>query len=320
LLTSDPSHASPSGDSSPTTEAQKARADAQKAKAEAQKAARLELERSSATLREALDNEDSIKFEYGTDFPAELDVLSTAIQGRVLSHNFAPSELVAELNLAAEYKERTPRRAGKGKRLEPSKFEGEQETDQRKGAQAACLRLILPKAKDEIPDVFLRRCDAHRTATEALIVPLTPPETTTDFVKRVVAVKANGEANVIILARAEAEADGEFESRMQVAKECPALVFARGGSESAENFKLRMAQQAKSKRSIMPRAAGESEASFRKRAECQRVCVHTIHPFDKARESEAQYEVRLKAHREEPLLLIEPGDMAILKKFSDTSI
>ena len=65
---------------------------------------------------------------------------------------------------------------GKGKRLEPNKFEGEQETESRKRAQADCQRLILPKGKDEIPDVFIRRLDAHRTAQEALIVPLTPPE------------------------------------------------------------------------------------------------------------------------------------------------
>lgn len=67
-------------------------------------------------------------------------------------------------------------RRGKGKRLEPSKFEGEQETEGRKRAQADCNRLIVPKTKEEIPDVFLRRLDAHRTAKECLIVPLMPPE------------------------------------------------------------------------------------------------------------------------------------------------
>ena len=56
-------------------------------------------------------------------------------------------------------------RSGKGKRLEPSKFEGEMETESRKGAQANCNRLILPKTKEEIPDIFLRRLDAHRSDT-----------------------------------------------------------------------------------------------------------------------------------------------------------
>ena len=43
----------------------------------------------------------------------------------------------------------------------------------------------------------------HRTATEALIVPLQPPETNVDFVNRMVAVKANTEPNVIVLPKSQ---------------------------------------------------------------------------------------------------------------------
>jgi len=262
-------------------------------------------------------NEDSFKFEYGADFPAALDGLSQAILNRPLGHNFSPAELITQLNIAAEYKERTARRAGKGKRLEPSKFEGEMEVTQRKDAQAAALRLIVPKTKDEIPDVFLRRLDAHRTATEALIPPQTAPETNLDFIKRMVAVKANTEPNVIILPKSDQEGDAEFQSRLEVAKACPNMVFARGKSESADQFKLRMAQQAKSKQTIMPKAVDESDKGFKKRVETQFVCSFTIHPFDSKREKEEEYiEVRLKAHRELAMMSIEPGDMSILKKFA----
>eukprot|EP00966_Prymnesium_polylepis_P255479 5902779-Prymnesium_polylepis.1 len=62
-------------------------------------------------------NEDSFKYEYGADFPAGLDVLSMGIQNRTLGHNFAPSELISELNKVAEYKERTARRACAAARL-----------------------------------------------------------------------------------------------------------------------------------------------------------------------------------------------------------
>eukprot|EP00966_Prymnesium_polylepis_P009521 219784-Prymnesium_polylepis.1 len=154
------------------------------------------------------------------------------------------------------------------------------ETQSRKNAQADCFRLILPKTKEEIPDVFIRRCDAHRcerqrprcagnrlstsgrltraprccerggrgaerprapapaprrrTATEALIVPQTPPETNTDVIKRMVAIKANTEPNVIILPKSDQEGDAEFTSRLDVAKACPNLVFPRGKSETAD--------------------------------------------------------------------------------------
>jgi len=262
-------------------------------------------------------NEDSFKHEYGADFPMALDALSMGLQNRTLGHNFSPAELIQQLNVAAEYKERTARRAGKGKRLEASKFEKEMETESRKGAQAACLRLILPKTKDEIPDVFLRRLDAHRTATEALIIPQTPPETNTDCIKRFVAVKANTEPNVVILPRGEQEIESEFENRMNVAKACPNMVFPRGKSETADQFKTRMAAQAKSKQSIFPKAVDESDRGFKKRCENQFVCSFPIHPFDPKRENEEDYfEIRLKAHRELPMEPIEPGNLDILKSFA----
>ena len=66
---------------------------------------------SSGACAKMAANEDSFRFEYGADFPAALDILSMAIQNRTVGHNFAPAELLAELNLAAEYKERTARRA-----------------------------------------------------------------------------------------------------------------------------------------------------------------------------------------------------------------
>mmetsp|Transcript_39824 Transcript_39824/g.91516 ORF Transcript_39824/g.91516 Transcript_39824/m.91516 type:complete len:422 (+) Transcript_39824:50-1315(+) len=262
-------------------------------------------------------NEDSFKFEYGADFPSALDTLSYAIQGRGMGHSFSPAELLTQLNIAAEYKEKTIRRPGKGKRLEASKFEGEMETESRKNAQAACHRLIIPKAKDEIPDIFLRRLDAHRTAAEALIPPLQPPETNVDFLKRMTAVKANAYPNAIILPKGDQESDAEFESRLNVAKECPGLVLPRGKSETADHFKFRMAQQAKSKQTIMPKGVDESERIFKKRAEIQYVCNFTIHPFDIKRETEEQcFNVRLTAHRELCMIPIEPGDMSVLKKFA----
>lgn len=258
-------------------------------------------------------SEDTFKYEYGADFPDALDILSMAVQGRKLGKNFSPVELVQQLNVAAQYKERTPRRPGIGKRLEPSKYEGEQEIESRKRAQADCYRLVVPKAKDEIPDIFIRRLDAHRTATEALIVPMTTPELNTDFVKRMVAVKANEEPNVIILPRGEQESEKEFEERMNVAKETAALVFPRGKSETADDFKLRLASQKKAKKTIMPKGANEKPGPFERRCGHQQVNNFVIHPFDPAREDDEKYECRLKAHRDTPQIPIEPGDPVVLK-------
>jgi len=149
-----------------------------------------------------------------------------------------------------------------------------------------------------------------------LIPPMLPPETNVDFIKRMAAVKANAEPNVIVLPKSDQEGDAEFASRMDVAKNCPGIVFPRGKSETADQFKQRMAQQAKSKQSILPRAVDESDKGFKKRIETQFLCAFSIHPFDPKRENEEQYvEVRLKAHRELPMNPIEPGEMDILKKF-----
>uniref|UniRef100_A0A7S3ATI9 Uncharacterized protein n=1 Tax=Haptolina ericina TaxID=156174 RepID=A0A7S3ATI9_9EUKA len=263
-------------------------------------------------------NDDSFKFEYGADFPEGLDILSMEIQKRKLGKNFSPIELITELNMAAEYKERTARRAGKGKRLEPNKFEGEQETESRKRAQADCQRLILPKGKDEIPDVFIRRLDAHRTAQEALIVPLTPPETNTDFIMRVVAVKGNEEPNTVILPKSPQEGEAEFKSRMEVAKATPALVFPRGKSETADHFKLRLSNQAKQKTSILPKAVDESDKHFKRRVETY--AMFSIHPFDPSREDEDLFDRRMRHHKEVPQVPCEPGDMDLLKKFPSETV
>ena len=109
---------------------------------------------------------------------------SVMLGGRPTNQTLGPMQQMKILIAAAQYRAPTPRRAGKGKPLPPSEYEGEMETDQRKKTQKEVQRLILPKCSNESPDMFIRRLDAHKNAPEALVPPMRPPEDESCFIKR----------------------------------------------------------------------------------------------------------------------------------------
>ena len=169
----------------------------------------------------ALDDEDEdglFAYEYDDDYPESLlDLGSVLLGGRPLNSKHGPMQQIRVLATAGEYRERTVRRAGKGKAAPQTDFEKEMEYQARLSAQKAVSRVIVPKVKAESADAFIRRLDAHRQAPEALIPPLTPPEDEVVFTKRMIAVKANENPNVVILPKTARESNQEFEERLALA-------------------------------------------------------------------------------------------------------
>jgi len=263
------------------------------------------------------DQDEIFTYNYGDDFPAALLAIGQALLGgRPLNSNFGPQQIMKMLSTAAVYRAATPRRPGKGKPLPQSDQEKEMEHEARVSAQKACQRLIVPKPKGETPDAFIRRLDAHRQAPEALVIPMTAPEDEMLFAKRMVAVKANENPDVIILPKSSRETDAEFEERLDVCKKTPCpLVFMRGAHESGAQFKTRMSNQIKCKRPILPKSAQEPEKGFADRCKQQTQCEQVIHNFDPEREDEHTYFRRLQVHREKTGLGFEPGDKQALTKW-----
>ena len=159
------------------------------------------------------DEEEMFAYKYGDDWPLAISAMGREfLGGRPVNQYLGPMQQISVLVQAALYRAPTPRRAGKGKPLPASDFEGEQETTQRKNTQKQCMRLIVPKVKEESADIFIRRLDAHKNAPEALIAPMMPPEDETVFAKRMIAVKETAEmANVLILPKGSKELTPEFE-------------------------------------------------------------------------------------------------------------
>ena len=156
------------------------------------------------------EEEEEEHYAFSWDFPESLDVMGTAVLGRGLNHSLGPNQQVSMLAKHSEFRAATPRRPAKGKMLPASKFEGEQETASRKKAQNECQRLIIPKQKNETPEVFLRRLDACRQAPEAMVPPMGESEEITDFVKRMVVVKENNEVkNLVVLPKVPRESAPE---------------------------------------------------------------------------------------------------------------
>ena len=123
----------------------------------------------------ALDDaeDDLFAYNYCGEFPECIaDMTKAMLGGRPVNSTLGPVQQIKMLARAAEYRAATPRKVGKGKPLPPTENEGEQEVESRKTAQKTCQRLIVPKPKSEKPDAFIRRLDAHRNATEALIAPM----------------------------------------------------------------------------------------------------------------------------------------------------
>ena len=257
------------------------------------------------------DEEDLFAYNYGEDFPEAFTIMGTAmLGGRPVNRGLGPVQQVKILSTAAEFRAATPRKPGKGKPLPASEAEGEQETKARKDAQKSCRRLIIPKPKHEPSDAFIRRLDAHRNAPEALIVPMTPPEDETQFVKRMVAVKETVDTpDVLIFPKGPKETNAEFEERLSAAKKVAVIIFPRGKFESNPNWKLRLAAQMKSKRPILPKAEEEGDRGFKERCEYQPSCAKVMHPYDPKREDTDGYHRRLEANKEKTGVSFEPGDI-----------
>ena len=262
------------------------------------------------------DQESMFSYNYVDDLPDAIMVIGGAVLGgRPVNRGMGPAHLVKILATASEYRAATPRRAGKGKPLPASANEKEMEVKSRKDAQKACRRLILPKAKAESSDAFIRRLDAHRHAPEAMIPPLSPPETDLLFAKRMVAVKANENPDIIILPKSTRESDAEFDERLALAKgSACVLIFPHGAHESGGQCKARMQNQARTRRTIMPKAAEESDVLFADRCKAQAACEQVIHPYDSKRENQHQYARRLEAHKSKTALAFEPGDTAAVDR------
>ena len=256
------------------------------------------------------EEEEIFAFKYGADWPSAIsDMGSVMLGGRPTNQTLGPVQQMKILIAAAQYRAPTPRRAGKGKPLPPSEYEGEMETDQRKKTQKEAQRLILPKCANESPDMFIRRLDAHKNAPEALIPPLRPPEDETNFIKRCIAVKETTEMpNHLILPKGAKESNAEFEERIAAAKKINTLIFPRGHHEKPDHWKARLQFAKKSKRVILPKSAEEPEKGFHMRVDMAPICEHIVHPFDPEREDEHGFMRRLKACHEKTALVFEPGD------------
>ena len=249
-------------------------------------------------------------YDYGEDFPESLvDLGRLLLGGRPINQLMDPLQQIQVLATAAEFRAPAARGAGKGKLLPFSAFEKEMERELRKSAQTLTHRLVLPKRKVESSDAFIRRLDAHRQATEAIIIPLTAPEDEALFAKRMIAVKANETPNCIVLPKTARESVQEFECRMEMAKKSPSpLIFPRGTHESGAQFHTRLQAQLKSKRPIVPRSIDEPDKGFSERCRLQPKCEKVIHPFDPKREDEQLYLRRLMANSQKSALAFEPGD------------
>ena len=232
-------------------------------------------------------------YNYGDDTPAAWDVLARGALGRPISTRISPVLFLDELNeallFAPPVKARLGQRPkpagpGKTKALAASSVERPEETERRRAAQNDCRRLILPRTADEASDVFLRRLDAHQNAPEALVAPLSKPEDTKSFLRRMVAVKKNEAAGLLVMPRAKAETAEQFEARMALCEACPATVFARGAHEDPTDFKARLDAQSKCRRPIMCRSDGEPASLFRRRCAVSRACLDVVHPYDAAAE------------------------------------
>jgi hypothetical protein len=116
------------------------------------------------------DQFDEDLFTYAWDFPPALHTLASAFGIPGLNPKMPPS-LQQELLIAkCMFKAPTTRRPkGIGKMIPATKEESSMETDQRKARQKTVERLVLPKSKDESPDMFIRRLAAHQEAPEAII-------------------------------------------------------------------------------------------------------------------------------------------------------
>lgn len=260
---------------------------------------------------DALDEaeDDLYGFHYSGDYPAALGAMIQAMSGGLPSNQtLGPVQQLKVLAKAAEYRAATPRRPGKGKPLPPSAAEGEQEVETRRTAQKACQRLIVPKAKNEKPETFIRRLDAHRNAQEALIAPQGVDETEMMFAKRCAAIKNNEHPNAFIPPKEKRESEGQFEERLKKAETLEPMLFPIGTHETDAQWKARVLSQKQSKLPIMPRSDAEPERGFRERCELQRSCVRVIHPYDCKREDEKVYFRRLHATKERPTKGFCPGD------------
>jgi len=247
-------------------------------------------------------------YNYGDDTPAAWDVLARGALGRPISTRISPVLFLEELNeallFAPPVKARLGQRPkpagpGKTKALAASSVERPEETERRRAAQNDCRRLILPRTADEASDVFLRRLDAHQNAPEALVAPLSKPEDTKSFLRRMVAVKKNEAAGLLVMPRAKAETAEQFEARMALCEACPATVFARGAHEDPTDFKARLDAQSKCRRPIMCRSDGEPASLFRRRCAVSRACLDVVHPYDAARESADDFTRRMDAQEGE---------------------
>ncbi|EOD09227.1 hypothetical protein EMIHUDRAFT_438095 [Emiliania huxleyi CCMP1516] len=260
-------------------------------------------------------------YNYGDDTPAAWDVLARGALGRPISTRISPVLFLEELNeallFAPPVKARLGQRPkpagpGKTKALAASSVERPEETERRRAAQNDCRRLILPRTADEASDVFLRRLDAHQNAPEALVAPLSKPEDTKSFLRRMVAVKKNEAAGLLVMPRAKAETAEQFEARMALCEACPATVFARGAHEDPTDFKARLDAQSKCRRPIMCRSDGEPASLFRRRCAVSRACLDVVHPYDAARESADDFTRRMDAQEAAPELSIAPGDKKVV--------
>ena len=104
------------------------------------------------------DETEAFAYNYAGDFPDAISIMTSAfLGGRPTQNSLGPMQQMRIVHKAAFYRAATPRRPGKGKILPRGDQEGEQEFESRKRAQKECQRLIVPKAKEEKADQYLRR-------------------------------------------------------------------------------------------------------------------------------------------------------------------
>jgi len=283
------------------------------------------------------EEQETYAFNYGKDWPAAFgDMGSIMLGGRPTNHTLGPLQQQNILIAAAPYRAPTPRRAGKGKPLPASDYEGEQETTQRKKTQKEAQRLILPKVKEESPDHFIRRLDAHKHAPTALVAPMNEFEAKDDslFAKRMMAIKETADEefaeNHLILPKGPKEQAAQFEQRLAAAKKQFTIIMPIGAHESPGQWEARLKAAKKSRRIIMPKGEKEPDKGFSMRLEMAASCEWVVHPYDPdtkrqfpapggamtepAAETEAQYYRRLQACKERTALVFEPGDLRAIEK------
>jgi len=267
-------------------------------------------------------DENRAPYRYGEDYPPAFNLLSQQAIGRPMAEHASPSIVLNGLNEIYVFTP-APRRRGSFQGPKPgfkaNSIESENETERRQELQREIQRLILPRGsfhKEEVPDLFFRRLDAHHNSPEAIVCPMTPHEDAMIFAKRMAAVKQNATPGMLVLPKGACESAAEAEQRFKLCQKCPALVMPRGKHESPEQFKKRLELQAGSAFTLMPRSDGEPPEQFVTRCKLAAQCQEEIPAYDSERETADGYADRLLAQQEQPEIAISPEDHDLVDRLA----